>query len=207
MKVPVKNLSNRKVREIELPDEIFGVPFREHLVHLVAEANRAARRRGTHSTKNRAEVRGSGVKPWRQKGTGRARAGSVRSPLWRKGGTVHGPRPRSHEKGVSAREKRLALKAALSQKLRDEGMTVIDNLDIGSPKTRELVGQLAKLKLEGKVLLVDSQENENLYLASRNDPRLKAVDALGLQVYDVMARPHLLISEAAVERLVEVLTR
>jgi large subunit ribosomal protein L4 len=205
MKVTVKNLKNRKVREIELPDEVFDYPYKEHLIYLAVESIRAAQRRGTHKTKTRSEVAGSGRKPWRQKGTGRARAGTVRSPLWRTGGTVHGPQPRSYKNRMSVGAKRNALKSALSRKLADDGVLVVDSLDLDSHKTAELARSLGTLGADGKVLLVDRHDNDNLSLAARNNPKVKTVDAMGVNVYDVVDRQHLVFSEDALSRLVEVL--
>ncbi len=207
MRITVRNLDNQPVKELELPDSVFGYPYREHLIHTVVEAYRAAMRRGTHKTKTRGEVSGSGRKLWRQKGTGRARIGSIRSPLWRHGGTVHGPQPRSYAKDVSPREKRNALKSALSRKLAAERIVVVDSLQLASHKTRELEGRIAALGVAGKALLVDRRDNEPLHLAARNNPRLKAVDAVGVNVYDVVDRSFLLLSEEALGRLVEVLSR
>jgi len=207
MKIVVKNLKNKKVREIELPEAVFAYPYKEHLIHTVVQAYLAAQRAGTHKTKRRGEVSGSGRKLWRQKGTGRARVGSVRSPIWRHGGTVHGPVPRSYEKGVTAREKRNALKSALSRKVLDEGIIVVENLDVETHRTKDLAGVLAKLGAEGKVLLVDRQDNEKLALAARNNPELKTVDALAVNVYDVVDRPFVVFSEQAFGRLLEVLGR
>jgi large subunit ribosomal protein L4 len=205
MKISIKNLDNETLREIELPEQVFSYPYNEHLIHQVVVAVRAAQRAGSHKTKGRAEVSGSGRKPWRQKGTGRARAGSIRSPLWRTGGVVHGPRPRSYEKGISAREKRNALRSALSRKVELEGLVVLDSFELQSHRTKDLETKLDGLGIDGKALLVDRYENRNLGLASRNNPRLKAVDALGVNVYDVVDRPHVVMSEAALVRLVEVL--
>src|SRR5947208_11973155 len=130
MKVEVKNLSNEVVRQLDLPDEVFGYPYKEHLIHVVVEGYRAGLRRGTHKVKHRGEVSGSNKKPFKQKGTGRARAGEKRSPLWYKGGTVHGPRPRSYDKHVTVAEKKNALKAALSRKLKDASFVVVDNFEL-----------------------------------------------------------------------------
>lgn len=206
MKIAVKNLSNEKVKEIELNESVFGFPYREHLIYLAVEAIRAAQRRGTHKVKGRAEVSGGGRKPWRQKGTGRARAGSTRSPLWRKGGVVHGPQPRSYEKKLSAREKRSALKSALSRKLEIDGIVVLESLELESHKTAELVRLLSGLGIQGKTLLVDQWDNETLELASRNNPSLKTVDALGVNVYDVVDRPTVVLSERSLGRLMEMLS-
>lgn len=206
MKIEVKNLKNQKVKEIELAESVFGYPYREHLIHLAVEAVRAAAQRGTHQAKGRSEVAGSGRKPWRQKGTGRARAGSIRSPLWRKGGVTHGPRTRSHAKRLSPREKRNALRSALSRKLRDEGIVVIESLELESHKTAELAKALVALGIEGKALVVDQFDNDHLALAARNNPRVKNVDALGVNVYDVVARPHIVLSERGLDRLMEMLS-
>jgi large subunit ribosomal protein L4 len=207
MKIEVKNLAGKRVKEIELPEGVFDYPYKEHLVHEAVEAVRAAARRGTHATKTRAEVSGSGRKLWRQKGTGRARVGDIRNPKWRKGGTVHGPQPRSYEKALSAREKRNALKSALSRKLADEKILVLESFELDSPKTQAFRRQLAALGVDGKALLVDRHDNTNLSLASRNDQSLKTVDALGVNVYDVVDRGWLILSEPALDRLVEVLGR
>jgi large subunit ribosomal protein L4 len=207
MKIEVKNLAGKRVREIEVPEAVFGYPYKEHLVHEAVEAVRAAARRGTHATKTRAEVSGSGRKLWRQKGTGRARTGDIRNPKWRKGGIVHGPVPRSYEKGLSAREKRNALKSALSRKLADERIVVLDSFELDGPKTQAFARQLAELGIDGKALLVDRHDNGNLSLASRNNRALKTVDALGVNVYDVVDRGWIVLSEPALGRLVEVLAR
>jgi len=207
MKITVKNLGNEDLREIELPEEVFAYPFKEHLIHTAVRACLAAWRRGTHKTKDRSEVRGSGRKVWRQKGTGRARVGDRRTPLWRSGGTVHGPQPRSYEMGLSVREKKNALKSALSRKLADEEILVLDSFELDNHKTAALQRQLSALGVECKALLVDSRSNENLELAARNNPRLKTVDARGVNVYDVVDRDYLLISEAALGTLVEVLVK
>jgi large subunit ribosomal protein L4 len=207
MKVDVKNLSNEVVRQLELPDEVFGYPYKEHLIHVVVEAYRAGLRAGTHKVKNRGEVSGTNKKPFKQKGTGRARAGEARSPLWRKGGTVHGPVPHKHDKHVTVQEKKNALKSALARKLHEETLVVVDSLDLDGHKTKALAAQLAAIGVAGKALLVDDRDNQNLALAARNNPRLKAVDALSVNVYDVVDRGHLVLSEQALGRLVEVLTR
>lgn len=207
MKIPVKNLKNQDVGEVEVPDAVFSYPYKEHLIHTVVRAIRAAQRAGTHKTKVRSEVAGSGKKPWRQKGTGRARVGSVRTPLWRKGGTVHGPRPRSYELGVSVGEKKSALKSALSRKLADGELIVVDSIALENHKTKALALTMGELGVARKALVVDTRDNENLTRAARNNPRLKAVDALGVNVYDVLDRDHVIFSQPALETLVEVLSR
>lgn len=207
MKIAVKNWKNESIREIEVPDAVFGYPYKEHLIHLAVEANRAAQRRGTHKVKVRSEVRGSGRKLWRQKGTGRARVGSIRTPLWRSGGTVHGPQPRSYDKDMAPREKRAALKSALARKLADEQFIVVENFDLETFKTAELARQVSGLGITGKALLVDRFDNENLTRASRNNPAFKTADALAVNVYDVVAQTHVVVSEEALSRLMEVLDR
>src|SRR5215470_6521063 len=149
MKIAVKNLDNKPVREIELPDAVFAYPFKEHLIHEAVQAYLAGLRSGTHKVKTRAEVSGSGRKLWRQKGTGRARTGDIRNPKWRKGGTVHGPVPHSYEKDLTRREKKNALKSALSRKLADQEIVVVDSLAVDNHKTKELIAHLGKLGVTG----------------------------------------------------------
>jgi large subunit ribosomal protein L4 len=207
MKIAVKSFDNRQLREIELPETIFGYPYNEHLIHEAVQAYLAGRRRGTHKTKTRAEVSGSGKKLWRQKGTGRARTGDIRNPKWRHGGIVWGPVPHSHAKDLSVREKKNALKSALSRKIAEEGIVVLDNLTLANHRTRELIDRLGGLGVAGKALLIDSHDNHNLTLAARNNRALKTVDALAVNVYDVVDRPFLVFSEGALTRLVEVLAK
>ena len=207
MKVAVKNLDNKKVKDLDLPEAVFDYPYKEHLVHAAVVSYLAAQRAGTHKVKGRSEVRGGGRKPWRQKGTGRARVGSLRSPIRRGGGTIHGPQPRDYANKLSVREKRNALKSALSQKLKDDGILVLDGLELATHKTGDLAKSLAALGVAGRALVVDRQENDNLALASRNNPNVKAVDALAVNVYDVVDRPHVVVTEEALGRLVEVLSK
>lgn len=207
MKIAIKNFDNKQVREIELPEEVFGYPYNQHLIHEAVQAYLAGLRRGTHATKTRSEVSGSGRKLWRQKGTGRARVKDIRNPKWRGGGTVHGPVPHSHAKDLSRREKKNALKSALSRKLAEQSIVVLEDFDLGSHKTGELLKRLSGLGVSGKTLLVDSLDNHNLALASRNAPALKTVDALAVNVYDVVDRSTLVLSEGALNRLVEVLAK
>jgi large subunit ribosomal protein L4 len=208
MKIAVKNFDNQQVREIDLPEEIFGYPYKEHLIHEAVQAYLAGLRSGTHKVKTRSEVSGSGRKLWRQKGTGRARVKDLRNPKWRGGGTVHGPVPHSHAKDLSRGEKKNALKSALSRKLADQEIVVVESLVIDGPKTRALLERLGKLGMQGKkALLVDSRDNHSLSLASRNVKALKAVDALAVNVYDVVDRSLFVVSEDALNRLVEVLAK
>jgi large subunit ribosomal protein L4 len=205
MKIAVKSLENRQLREIDLPEAVFGYPYNEHLIHEAVQAYLAGRRRGTHKTKTRAEVSGSGKKLWRQKGTGRARTGDIRNPKWRHGGIVWGPRPRDYSKHLSVREKKNALRSALSQKAKEERILVLDSFELENHRTRELIRRLAGLGVAGKALLVDSRDNHNLELAARNNRAVKTVDALAVNVYDVIDRSFLVLSEGALNRLVEVL--
>jgi large subunit ribosomal protein L4 len=207
MKIAVKDFDNRQLREIELPDAVFAYPYNEHLIHQAVQAYLAGRRRGTHKTKTRAEVSGSGRKLWRQKGTGRARTGDIRNPKWRHGGVVWGPVPRDYDQGLSVREKKNALKSALSRKAATERIVVLESLDLASHRTRELIERLGGLGVDGKALLVDAHDNHNLALAARNNRAVKTVDALAVNVYDVVDRPFLVVSETALNRLVEVLAR
>lgn len=205
--IAIRNLDNEAVGSFELPDEVFTYPYKEHLIYLAVVSVRAAQRAGTHSVKGRHEVRGSGVKPHRQKGTGRARAGSIRSPLRRGGGVVHGPKPRNYRNKLSRNEKRNALKSALSRKLAEERILVVDSFDLESHKTSAFAARLRGLGIEEKALIVDDHGNRNLMLASRNNPQLKAVDALAVNVYDVVDRDYLVFSESAIGRLSAVLQR
>lgn len=207
MKIAVKSLKNRKLREVELPEEVFAYPYNEHLIHTAVLSYQAAQRQGTHATKQRGEVRGSGRKLYRQKGTGRARAGRASSPLRRGGGTAHGPQPRDYTNKLTPREKRNALKSALSRKLANEEILVVDKLELASHKTGEFAASLAGLKVGGRALIVDQYGNMNLALAVRNNPAVKAVDALGVNVYDVVDRPQIVVSEDALGRLIEVLSK
>jgi large subunit ribosomal protein L4 len=207
MKIAVKSFDNRQLREIEVPEAVFAYPYNEHLIHEAVQAYLAGRRRGTHKTKTRAEVSGSGKKLWRQKGTGRARTGDIRNPKWRHGGIVWGPVPHSHAKDLSVREKKNALKSALSRKIAEDGIVVLDSLTLANHRTRELIDRLGGLGIAGKALLVDTHDNHNLTLAARNNRALKTVDALAVNVYDVVDRPILVFSEGALTRLVEVLAK
>jgi len=206
MKLPVRNWDNNVVGEVEVPDEIFTYPARPHLVWEVVKAYLAGLRRGTHATKTRGLVSGGGKKPWRQKGTGRARHGSIRSPLWRHGGTVFGPQPRDYSLKVNVKAKKNALKSVLSQRLAEGRLHILADLQVPSPKTKEMMARLEKLGLAGeKVLFVDSYENLNLLLATRNRPELATEDAGHVHVYQVLSANHVVFSEKALTALAEVL--
>jgi large subunit ribosomal protein L4 len=207
MKVDVKNWDNEVVGSIDLPDEIFAREVNQHLVWEVVRAYLASRRRGTHKTKERSEVKGTRSKPWKQKHTGRARAGSRQSPLWRSGGTVHGPRPRSYAQKVNKKARRAALKGVLSQRMAEGRLLVLGSLELDAPKTKDFLERLEKLGVRGeKVLLVDGLENLNLHLASRNRPELKMLDAGSLNAYEVLNHRWIVASEPAVRSLAVVLS-
>jgi large subunit ribosomal protein L4 len=203
--LPVLNWKKERVGEVELPAGVFDYPYRKHLVWQAVKAYLAARRRGTHKTKTRSEVSGSGKKPFKQKGTGRARQGGGRPPIHRHGGTSHGPVPRSYAEGLSVGEKKNALRAVLSQRLREERLLVIETMDPGSHRTRDLKAAIGGLGIEGKALFVDSRENEKLALASRNVSEWKLVDALAVNVYDVMSHATVVLSQDALSRVVQTL--
>jgi large subunit ribosomal protein L4 len=203
--VPVLNWKKERVGEVDLPAEVFDYPYRRHLVWEVVKAYRAGQRAGTHKTKVRSEVSGSGKKPFKQKGTGRARQGGSRPPIHRHGGTSHGPRPRSYAQGVSVGEKKNALKSVLSRRVREERLVVVDRMDLETHRTKDLVAALGGLGVSGKALFVDSRENDNFSRASRNVRDWKVVDALGINVYDVMAHGTVIVSKSALSRVVETL--
>lgn len=204
-KLQVLDTSGNKVKEITPPKEVFETPVREHLIHEAVVNFRANQRSGTAATKTRAMVRGGGRKPWRQKGTGRARAGSTRSPLWRSGGTTFGPRPRDYSYRMPKKAKRLALKSVLAAKLAEEQLMVLSDLELKEPKTKAGAQLLKTLKLDS-ALFVDTHENKNLILSLRNLPRAKAVDYQQLTVYEVLAFKSLVFSQRAFDSLMERLT-
>ncbi len=203
--LPVWNWKKERVGEVDLPAGVFDYPYRKHLVWQAVKAYLAARRRGTHKTKVRSEVSGSGKKPFKQKGTGRARQGGGRPPIHRHGGISHGPEPRTYAEGLSVGEKKNALRAVLSQRLREERLLVVETMDPESHRTRDLKAAVGGLGVEGKALFVDSRENEKLALASRNVPEWKLVDALAVNVYDVMSHATVVLSRDALSRVVQTL--
>lgn len=207
MKIDVRNWDNKVTGEIDLPDGIFARKVNQHLVWEVVRAYLASRRRGTHKTKERSEVSGTRAKPWRQKHTGRARAGSRQSPLWRSGGTVHGPRPRSYAQKVNKKARRAALSGVLSQRVAEGRLLVLNTLELDAPKTKDFLTRLETLGVKGdKVLLVDGLENLNLHLASRNRPELKMLDAGSLNAYEVLNHRWIVTSEPSLRALTEVLS-
>ena len=202
-KIPVWNWKKEQVGEVALPTGVFDYPYRKHLVWEVVKAYLAGLRAGTHKTKVRSEVSGSGKKPFKQKGTGRARQGGGRPPIHRHGGTVHGPVPRSYAQDVSVGEKKNALKAVLSRRAAEERILVVDRLEVESTKTRDLKAAIEGLGVEGKALFVDSRDNANFARASRNVKTWKLVDALGVNAYDVLAHGTVVLSKQALSRVVQ----
>ncbi len=205
--IEVRNLANEVVGKMELSDEVFRAEYNEPLIWEAIKHYRDSLRAGTASTKVRGEVSGSGKKLWRQKGTGRARIGSIRSPLWRHGGTVHGPKPRSYAFRFPRKKLRGAMRSALSAKFGENALAVLESLDIDSPKTKDFQKVLLGLGATGKVLIVDSGENRNLRLSARNLPRVKLVPGEAVNIYDVVNSNTLLFSKDSILRVQEVLSR
>lgn len=206
--ISVRNWKNEELKTLELNSTVFDYPLKQHLIWEAVQAYRAGGRAGTHKTKNRKEVSGGTRKLWKQKGTGRARVGDNRSPLWRHGGTVHGPQPRDYSWNFPKRARRNAIRSALAQKLRDGELTCLESLALESHRTKGLEEALAGgLGLAGKTLLVTTDEERNLELAARNNPRLKVVRALSVEVIDLLHHERVVFSEAALVRLSEVLAR
>ena len=200
--VKVRNAKNQELRSLDLPEAAFGAPMREHLVYEAVQHHRAALRAGTHSTKTRGDVAGSGKKLWNQKKTGRARMGSVRSPIWRKGGIVHGPHPRDYGFAFPRQMRRGALRSVLSERLREGRLLAIEALAFSQPRTRDFVAVLEALEIEGKpVLVVDERGNDNLTLAARNVPGVVVLHSYEVEAYDVLAHAYVLITEAALKSL------
>jgi large subunit ribosomal protein L4 len=194
--VDVYNIQKEKVGELDLTEEIFGVEVKGHVLHEVVTWQRACRRSGTASTKSRGEVSGGGHKPWRQKGTGRARVGSIRSPLWRGGGTIFGPKPRSYAYTLPKKVRRLALKMALSSKLANGQLLVLEGYPHTEPKTRDFVEVLKTFELD-KALFITPEENRALTLSARNVPHVQVMLPEGLNVYDILKHTHLVLLSPA----------
>jgi large subunit ribosomal protein L4 len=205
--IEVKNLANEVVGKLELSDAVFKAEFNEPLIWEAVKHYNDSHRAGTASTKVRGEVSGSGKKLWRQKGTGRARIGSIRSPLWRHGGTVHGPKPRDYSYSFPRKKLRGALRSALSAKLSENSVAVIDAFSLENPKTKDFQKILEKFGLAGKVLIVDSGGDKNLSLSSRNLPKVKLVPETGVNIFDVVNSNMLLFSKDSILQLQEVLSR
>ncbi len=197
-KINILNLSGDQVGEIDVADEVFCAPIKEHLLWEVVVAQLAGRRSGSASTKTRAEVSGGGRKPWRQKGTGRARTGSIRSPIWRGGGIIFGPSPRSYTQRTPKRMRRAALKASLSSRARDGDLLVIDKLNLAEAKTRYLVAALAALNVSGSVLLVANGAESEVLRSARNVPKLKMMPAFQLNTVDLLKHRRIVMTLDAV---------
>lgn len=186
-------------KEVTLNDSVFGIEPNENVVFDAIVAQRSRQRQGTHAVKNRSERRGGGKKPWRQKGTGRARSGSNRSPIWRGGGIVFGPTPRSYGHKLPRKARRLAIKSVLSQKVLDEELILVDSLALDTPKTKEFKAILDKLEVDKKVLVVLDNDNANIYKSARNIANVKVVSSDNLSVLDIVSYDYLLMTQTALE--------
>ncbi len=204
VKCRVRNIENLEISEIDLPKEIFDYPLKEHLIYEAVKNFRANLRRGTASTKTRGNVQGSGRKLWKQKGTGRARVGSIRSPLWRKGGITFGPHPRDYSYDMPKKAKSNALKSVLSDKMRNKRVYVIDKLNVNSKKTKDTISILKKFGFD-KLLIVDKKDNSELMMSTRNIPNVKAIDFREMNIYDSLKYNYIMFSVDAIKQLVEVL--
>ena len=203
-KVDVYDIKGKKVSDIELADSVFGIEPNENIVHAVLVNYLANQRQGTQSTKTRAEVRGGGKKPWRQKGTGRARQGSIRAPQWIKGGIALGPKPRSYKYTVNKKEKRLAIKTVLSSKVIEKELTVVDKLELKEIKTKSMVKALTALKVEGKTLIIVPEKNTNVVMSARNIEGVKTITANNINVFDLLKYNNLILPVDTVKKLEEV---
>lgn len=203
-KIDVYDINGKKVKEVELKEEIFGIEPNEAVVHSVLVNFLANQRQGTQSTKTRSEVAGGGRKPWRQKGTGRARQGSIRAPQWIKGGIALGPKPRSYRYTVNKKEKRLAIRSVLSSKVLENKLTVVDKLELAEIKTKSMVNALNNLKLEGKTLVILPEKNLNVQASTRNIEGAKAILANTINVYDLLRYTNLVLTLDTVKKLEEV---
>ncbi|MDQ0856743.1 50S ribosomal protein L4 [Bacillus sp. V2I10] len=204
-KVALLNQSGSNVGEIELNDSVFGIEPNQHVLFDAVIMQRASLRQGNHKVKNRSEVRGGGRKPWKQKGTGRARQGSIRSPQWRGGGIVFGPTPRSYAYKLPKKVRRLAIKSALSSKVQENNVLVLEDLLMNAPKTKEMTSILTGLSIEKKALIVTADVNETVTLSARNIPGITVLTANSINVLDVLNHEKLVMTKAAVEKVEEVL--
>ena len=202
--IDVYNIEGKKVDSVNLSEEIFGIEPNEAVVHSVLVNFLANQRQGTQSTKTRAEVRGGGRKPWRQKGTGRARQGSIRAPQWVKGGIALGPKPRSYKYTVNKKERRLAIKSLLSSKVLEKELTVVDKLELAEIKTKTMVKALADLKVEGKTLIVLPENNKNVLMSARNIEGVKTITLNNINVFDLLKYNNLVLPLETVKKIEEV---
>ena len=203
-KVDVYDIKGKKVSDVELAEAIFGIEPNEAIVHSALVNYLANQRQGTQSTKTRAEVRGGGRKPWRQKGTGRARQGSIRAPQWVKGGIALGPKPRSYKYTVNKKERRLAIKSLLSSKVLEKELTVVDKLELAEIKTKTMVKALADLKVEGKTLIVLPENNKNVLMSARNIEGVKTITLNNINVFDLLKYNNLVLPLETVKKIEEV---
>ena len=203
-KVDVYDIKGKKVSDLELAENVFGIEPNENIVHAVLVNYLANQRQGTQSTKTRAEVSGGGRKPWRQKGTGRARQGSIRAPQWIKGGIALGPKPRSYKYRVNKKEKRLAIRSILSSKVLEKELTVVDKLELKEIKTKTMVKALGDLKVSGKTLIILPQSNKNVLMSSRNIEGVKTILANNINVFDLLKYTNLILPVDTVKKLEEV---
>ena len=203
-KVDVYDIKGKKVSDVELAEAIFGIEPNEAIVHSALVNYLANQRQGTQSTKTRAEVSGGGRKPWRQKGTGRARQGSIRAPQWVKGGIALGPKPRSYKYTVNKKERRLAIKSLLSSKVLEKELTVVDKLELAEIKTKTMVKALADLKVEGKTLIVLPENNKNVLMSARNIEGVKTITLNNINVFDLLKYNNLVLPLETVKKIEEV---
>ena len=203
-KIDVYNIEGKKVSDIELADSVFGIEPNEKIVHSVLVNYMANQRQGTSNTKTRAEVSGGGRKPWKQKGTGRARQGSIRAPQWVKGGIALGPKPRSYKYTVNKKERRLAIKSLLSSKVLEKELTVVDKLELAEIKTKTMVKALADLKVEGKTLIVLPENNKNVLMSARNIEGVKTITLNNINVFDLLKYNNLVLPLETVKKIEEV---
>ncbi len=203
-KIDVYDIKGKKVSDVELAESVFGIEPNKAIVHSVLVNYLANQRQGTQSTKTRAEVRGGGRKPWRQKGTGRARQGSIRAPQWIKGGIALGPKPRSYRYTVNKKERRLAIKSLLSSKVLENELTVVDKLELSEIKTKTMVKALADLKVEGKTLIVLPENNKNVLMSARNIEGVKTIVLNNINVFDLLKYNNLVLPLETVKKLEEV---
>ena len=203
-KIDVYDIKGKKVSDVELAESVFGIEPNEAIVHSVLVNYLANQRQGTQSTKTRAEVRGGGRKPWRQKGTGRARQGSIRAPQWIKGGIALGPKPRSYRYTVNKKERILAIKSLLSSKVLENELTVVDKLELSEIKTKTMVKALADLKVEGKTLIVLPENNKNVLMSARNIEGVKTIVLNNINVFDLLKYNNLVLPLETVKKLEEV---
>ncbi|HUU04985.1 MAG TPA: 50S ribosomal protein L4 [Patescibacteria group bacterium] len=204
VKVKVRNIKNKEVSELELPEAIFDYPLKEHLIYEAVKNFNANQRQGTACTKTRSEVAGSGKKMWKQKGTGRARTGGVRSPLWRKGGISFGPKPRDYSYAMPKKARRNAIKSVLSDKIRNDRLFILDELKLDSGKTKDTIKVLSRFSFD-KLLIIDKRDNNDLMLSTRNIPHIKAIDVGEMNIYDSLKYNYIMLSVDVVKKLMEVL--